>query len=149
MALSATHAVRLALDDAATARGPAKRAAEPHPSVAPATPRAPASVLTARVVRLTTRMASQPVSATKTLPYGSPATPKGDVKSAALPSPSAQPAAVPPGAPPPASVDMNADETLYERIRLLPASAMSSRPSASKVRWYGLRSNAAAPTPSA
>jgi hypothetical protein len=72
----------------------------PRPSVEPATPGVPASVVTSAVVD-TRRMVEFPRSATKSVPFGRAATPDGALNRAALPAPS-----VDPGACRPACVDV-------------------------------------------
>src|ERR1035437_5927547 len=74
----------------ATPLGNLKRAAAPVPSALPDEPAVPASVVTTPL-GVIFRMVLLFVSATKTLPAPSTATPEGDQKRAAAPVPSALP----------------------------------------------------------
>ena len=126
----------------ATPRGLLKSAAVPTPSVEP--DELPASVMTLRLGKMR-RILWLLRSATKTLPEVSTATPKGLLKSAAVPTPLVEPDVVPDELPP-ANV-MAVRLGRMRRIMLLLESATNTLPELSTATPLGWLKSAAVPTP--
>ena len=139
---SATYTSTLPEVPTATPEGLLKSAAVPTPSVEP--DELPASVMTLRLGKMR-RILWLLRSATKTLPEVSTATPKGLLKSAAVPTPLVEPDVVPDELPP-ANV-MAVRLGRMRRIMLLLESATNTLPELCTAIPLGWLKSAAVPTP--